>query len=65
MALTKADLYALGLSGTPDSAARRAALLRQLQLPPTLSANRLLEVLNATVTPQQLTALLDTPERSR
>ena len=65
MALTKADLYALGLSGTPDSAARRAALLRQLQLPPTLSTNRLLEVLNATVTPQQLTALLDTPERSR
>ena len=30
MALTKGDLYALGLSGRADSAARRRALLRQL-----------------------------------
>ena len=31
--LTKADLYAAGLSGRPDSGARRLALLRRLELP--------------------------------
>ena len=30
--LTKADLFALGLTGRPDSGARRAALLKQLDL---------------------------------
>ncbi len=57
-ALTKGDLFTLGLSGQPDSATRRRALLRQLELPENLSANRLLEVLNATVTADELTALL-------
>ncbi|MGI5979462.1 MAG: toprim domain-containing protein [Oscillospiraceae bacterium] len=45
--LTKADLYSLGLSGQPDSAARRAALLKKLSLPEKLSPNALLDVLNA------------------
>lgn len=58
MHLTKGDLYDLGLSGRADSAARRRALLRALNLPENLSANRLLDVLNATVTEQELTALL-------
>lgn len=58
MHLTKGDLYALGLSGRTDSAARRRALLRALKLPENLSANRLLDVLNATVTEQELAALL-------
>lgn len=44
--ITKADLYALGLSGTPDSSARRAALLQRLDLPRHLTANGLLEALN-------------------
>ena len=30
--ITKADLFELGLTGTPDSASRRRALLRQLVL---------------------------------
>ena len=44
--LTKADLMAAGLSGTPDSAARRLALLQKLELPGHMSTNALLDVLN-------------------
>lgn len=44
--VTKADLYALGLSGGDGSAARRAALLLRLDLPENLGANALLDVLN-------------------
>ena len=55
--LTKADLYALGLSGRADSAARRAALLRRLDLPERLTANALLEVLNVLITREELEAL--------
>ncbi len=44
--ITKADLFAAGLSGGAGSAARRQALLRELELPAGLTANGLLEVLN-------------------
>ena len=44
--LTKTDLMAAGLTGTPDSAARRLALLKKLELPAHMSANALLAVLN-------------------
>lgn len=44
--ITKQDLYTLGLSGGAQSAARRAALLRELELPAHLSANALLRALN-------------------
>lgn len=44
--LTKADLFAAGLTGGPDSAARRLALLKKLELPEHMSANALLAVLN-------------------
>ncbi len=57
--LTKADLYTLGLSGCGDSAARRQSLLAALGLPRHLSANRLLEVLNATVSREELQQLLE------
>ena len=53
MALTKTDLMEAGLSGTPDAAARRQQLLAWLELPATLSANRLLEVVNATIAPEE------------
>lgn len=59
MQLKKADLVACGLSGGPDSAAKRRALLACLQLPENLSANRLLEVVNATVRPEEWAALLE------
>lgn len=44
--LTKGELFAAGLSGGPDSAVRRQALLKRLELPEHMSANTLLAVLN-------------------
>ena len=44
--ITKADLYALGLTGGQDSAAKRRALLKQLDLPEHLTPNAMLEALN-------------------
>ena len=58
-ALTPADLFALGLTGTPDAAERRAALLRRLELPSHLSSKALLSVLNALYTPEGLAQLLE------
>jgi len=58
--LTKYDLYALGLSGTPDASQRRAALLQRLELPRLLSANALLDVLNALYTRAEITETLRT-----
>lgn len=52
--LTVADLYARGLSGKPDSAAKRRALLQKLTLPEHLSTAALLRVLNGYVTTEQL-----------
>lgn len=46
-AITKADLFAAGLSGTPQASENRTALLRRLDLPEHLSPNAMLEVLNA------------------
>ena len=54
--MTKARLYADGLSGREDSAARRQALLREMGLPPYLSANRLIEALNLTVSEEEYRA---------
>lgn len=45
--ITKADLFAARLSGTPEASDRRAALLKKLDLPERLSPNAMLEVLNA------------------
>lgn len=56
--LTKADLFAAGLTGGADSAARRLALLRRLELPEHMTANALLEVLNACCSHEEARALL-------
>ena len=56
--LTKADWMALGLSGTADSAARRLRLAEALGVPAYLSANRLLELVNTTVTAEEWVELL-------
>jgi ribonuclease M5 len=53
-ALTKADLYALGLSGVPGAEARRRALLRSLSLPEKLSSTAMLDVLTALCTREEL-----------
>ena len=57
--ITKADLFALGLSGGAGSAAKRQALLKKLELPEHLTANGLLEALNVLLTPEELAAALE------
>ena len=44
--ITNADMFALGLTGRPDSAARRAALLRELRLPERMTGKAMLSALN-------------------
>ena len=51
--ITKYDLYELGLSGKPDSAAKRRALMQALELPEHLSTNALLDVLNLLYTKEE------------
>ena len=55
--ITKADLFALGLTGRPDSAARRQQLQQKLVLPAHLTPNGLLEVLNLLYTRAELEEL--------
>lgn len=56
--VTKADLYALGLTGTPDSAARRCALLKKLGLPERMTTNAMLEALNLLYSREELDGLM-------
>ncbi len=51
--LTKARLYADGISGTPDSSIRREKLLKKLSLPTRLKGNGLLDALSSVVTIEQ------------
>lgn len=51
--ITKADMYRRGLSGGTDSRARRLALIKKLDLPEKLSADALLDVLNALMTREE------------
>lgn len=56
--ITKADLYSAGFSGGKGSAYRRRELLERLDLPSRLSANSLLDVLNALFSREDLLDLL-------
>ena len=56
--ITKADFYEAGLSGREDSAARRAVLLKKLDLPERMGANALLEFINAFLSPEAFDALV-------
>ena len=58
--LTPAQLYVLGLTGRPDSAQRRQALLKRLDLPEHMSAKALLTVLNARYTSDEGLQLVQT-----
>ena len=60
--ITKADLYRLGLSGRENSARKRAELIRELDLPEHLSADALLDVLNATMSREEFLSRADLPE---
>ncbi len=57
-AITKRDMMELGLSGTADSSARRAALQKKLNLPEHLSSNGLLQALNMLYDLEELKELL-------
>ena len=52
--LTKADLVRMGLAGGPESSARRKELQKKLGFPEHLSANGLLEALNACCTREEV-----------
>ncbi len=56
--ITKAELYAMGLAGRPDSAARRSAVKKVLSLPEGLSANALLDVLNVLTDRRELARIV-------
>ena len=56
--ITKADFYEWGLSGRPDSTARRAAVLHALELPEHMTANALLEFINAVGTHEQVAEII-------
>ena len=56
--ITKADFYEWGLSGRPDSTARRAAVLHALDLPEHMTANALLEFINAVGTHEQVAEII-------
>ena len=58
--ITKTDLYDMGLSGTPDSKARRLALLKKLDLPEHMSSNAMLEALNLLYSREELDKILET-----
>ena len=64
--ITKTDLYRLGLSGRKNSAKKRAELIRELDLPEHLSADALLDVLNATMSREEfLSRAFPAEERTR
>ena len=48
--LSKADMYADGLSGREDSSVRRAAVCKRLGLPEDMTANALLEAMRILIT---------------
>ena len=57
--ITKADLFTLGLTGGADSAAKRQALLKKLELPERLTTNGLLEALNLLYDLESLKAVME------
>ena len=59
--LTKAELYALGLTGRPNSASRRAELKKALGLPEHLSTNALMDVLSVLLSREELERRLAEP----
>lgn len=57
--ITKADFYELGLTGHPESGARRALLLARLGLPERMTCSAMLEAVNIVSSLDELRALLD------
>lgn len=61
--ITKQDLMELGLSGGADSAAKRLALLKKLNLPEHMSANAMLQALNLLYSLEELTNIVTIMEK--
>lgn len=61
--ITKQDLMTLGLSGGPDSSAKRLRLLKRLDLPEHMSPNAMLQALNLLYSLEELTQIMQTMER--
>ena len=55
--ISEADMYARGLSGREGSAEKRARLIKQLGLPERLTADGLLDVLNATMSREEFLSI--------
>ena len=58
--ITKQDLFALGLSGTPGSEEKRKKLMKHLNLPERMSPNALLQALNLLYSRDELEQLVQT-----
>lgn len=57
--LTKQDMMELGLSGGPDSSAKRLALMKKLGFPEHMSANALLQALDLLYSREELARILE------
>ena len=57
--ITKLDMFYTGLSGGPDSRAKRKALLKMLELPEHMSSNAMLQSLNLICTKDEFFRLVD------
>lgn len=62
-AITYADLYVWGLSGTAGSREERYAFLKQLGLPPRLSKKALCDVLNSLYTWEEIDQMQNGPQQ--
>lgn len=60
--ITKLDLFELGFSGRPDSAAKRAAMMREHRLPEHLGPGGLLDALNLLFTREEFLKLYQDEE---
>ena len=58
--ITKMDLFDTGLSGGPDSKAKRLALLKLMKLPEHMSSNAMLDALNLLCTRDEFYRIVDT-----
>ena len=58
-AITKQDLFELGLSGRKDSAAKRLQLIKRLDFPEHMSTNALLQAINLLYSRDELLQIMD------
>lgn len=63
--ISKADLYRLGLSGGLESREKRSRLLKRLDLPERLTADGLLDVLNALMSREKFLELMKAETENR